>query len=107
MQRSKVLTYIGFAKKSGNLRSGVNAINTLKTANLLIVCATASQNTVKEAVKLSVKFSCPIVESKVLIEEITGKGNCKLIAITEGNLAKAILDNKDENFTLISGGMKE
>lgn len=107
MQRSKVLTYIGFAKKSGNLRSGVNAINTLKTANLLIVCATASQNTVKEAVKLSVKFSCPIVESKVLIEEITGKENCKLIAITEGNLAKAILDNKDENFTLISGGMKE
>ena len=107
MQRSKVLTYIGFAKKSGNLRSGVNAINTLKTANLLIVCATASQNTVKEAVKLSVKFSCPIVESKVLIEEITGKENCKLIAITEGNLAKAILDNKDENFTLISGGCKE
>ena len=107
MQKSKVLTYIGFAKKSGNLRSGVNAINTIRTANLLIVCATASQNTVKEAIKLSAKFSCPIMESKISVEEITGKENCKLIAITEGNLAKAILDNKDENFTLISGGMKE
>ena len=44
MQRSKILSYIGFAAKSGNLRTGVNAVATLKKANLLAVCKRASEN---------------------------------------------------------------
>ena len=107
MQRSKVLTYLGFAKKSGNLRSGVNAIGTLKRANLLILCHTASQNTEKDAKKLCVKLGCPMLKSMLSVEEITGKENCKLLAITDENLAKAMLDNLDDNFTLISGGCRE
>ena len=107
MQKNKVLTYIGFAKKSGNLRTGVNAISTLKNAYVLIICQSASQNTKKDATKLSVKLSCPLIQSKLSVEEITGKENCKLIAITDENLASAIMQYKDDNFTLISGGLKE
>ena len=107
MQRSKVLSYLGFALKSGNLRSGVNAIATLKRADLLIICKTASQNTVKDANKLASKLGCPIVRSEITTESIVSKENCKLLAVTEQNLAKAILDNLDDNFTLISGGCKE
>ena len=107
MQRSKVTAYLGFAKKSGNLRSGVNAIGTLKRANLLILCQTASPNTEKDARKLSVKLGCPMLKSKLSVEELAGKENCKLLAVTDENLARAILDNLDDNFTLISGGCKE
>ena len=107
MQKSKVLTYLGFAKRSGNLRTGVNAINTLKHASLLILCASASANTEKDAVKLSVKLACPLLKSTALVEDLTGKENCKLLAVTEENLAKAILDNLDDNFTIISGGFKK
>lgn len=107
MQKSKVLTYLGFAKKSGNLRTGVNAISTLKRANLLILCATAARNTKEDAAKLSAKLGCPLLESAVPVEELAGKENCKLLAVTQENLAGAILDNLDDNFTLISGGCKK
>lgn len=107
MQKSKALSYLGFAKKSGNLRTGVNAVSTLKSVNLLIVCKTASLNTVKDAEKLSVKFGCPLLITKIPAEEISGKENCKLLAVTESNLAKAILENTDDNFIIKSGGYKE
>ncbi len=107
MQKSKVLTYIGFAKRSGNLRTGVNAISTLRSVNLLIICATASQNTQKDADKIAARFNCPLIRTNIPAEEISGKDNCKLMAVTDFNLADAILNNLDDNFTLISGGIKE
>ena len=107
MQRSKIASYLGFAKKSGYLRAGANVIATLKKANLIIVSEDASENAKKDAKKYSDKFACPLVLSAIPAEEITGKENCKTIAVTEENLAKAILDNLDENFTIISGGRKE
>lgn len=107
MQRSKILSYLGFAIKSGNLRTGVNAIATIKKADLLIICSRASENTLKDAEKLAVKFNCPMVLSKLPVEEIAGKENCKLLAVTDANLARAILENLDDNFTIKSGGYKE
>ncbi len=109
MQRSKILSYIGFAKKSGNLRTGVNGIAATKGACLLILCSSAAQNTVAEAEKLARKFGCPLAVSYISVEEITGKSNCKLMALTDKELAGAIIQNikTDENFTLKSGGCKE
>lgn len=102
MQGSKVLAYLGFARKSGAMRTGVNAISTLKRANLMVVCSTASLNTVKDAEKLAHRFGCPLVISRIPVEEIAGKENCKLLCVTDGNLANAVLDNLDDNFTLKS-----
>ncbi|MBP5307807.1 MAG: hypothetical protein J6Z34_01590 [Clostridia bacterium] len=107
MQRSKAMSYLGFARKSGNLKAGVNAVATLKSARLVIVCKTASANTVKEAEKLAARFSCPLMETGIPAEEIAGKENCKVVAVTDGNLARAIIDSSDENFTLKSGGCKK
>ena len=107
MQRSKILSYIGFAAKSGNLRTGVNAVATLKKVNLLAVCKRASENTVRDAEKLAAKFNCPLIVSLIPVEEITGKENCKVFAVTDASLARAILDNLDDNFTIKSGGCKE
>ncbi len=99
MTKSKILSYIGFAIKAGECRIGVNAIYTIKRAKLLILCGTAAKNTVKEAIKLSKRFNCDIVVAKtVTVEEITGKEHCKLMAITDASLAKAIKENLDGNF---------
>ena len=106
MQGSKVLAYLGFARKAGKLRTGVNAISTLKSANVLVVCESASENTVKDALKLARRFHCPLVSSAISVEEITGKENCKLLCVTDGNLAKAILNNLDGNFTLKSEAVR-
>ena len=96
---SKVQTYIGFAMRTGKFRIGANAAATLKRAELVIVCKSASDNTKKEADKLARKFHCPILETKEnTLEEITHRENAKVMAIADKSLSLAILSNVDEDF---------
>lgn len=100
MGRSKIETFIGFSIRAGKYRLGVNAVATLKSAELLIMCHTASENTVKDVLKLSKKLKVEIIVYNFgNLEDLTGKANCKLMAVTDKSLAKAIIDNLDENFT--------
>ena len=106
MQRSKAEGYIGLCMKAGKLTCGFNAIEIQRgNTYLLLLCATASENAKKSARKLSVKFGCPIflTEGKTL-EEIIGKPNCKLAAVRDENLAKAIVASADEEYRIYSGG---
>ena len=107
METSKILTFIGFSIRARKVRSGVNAIKTLKGGvPLLILCHTASDNTLKDAVKLSKKLSARLVISKTYkIEDVIKKEHCKLIAIQDNSLAKAILDNLDCHFQEYSQGV--
>ena len=100
MEKSKPLSYIGFALRARKVRTGVNAIETLKgNVFVLIVCATASQNTLDDAVKLSKKFNAPLVVSKTYkIEELVKKQHCKLLAIQDESLGNAVLQNLDSHF---------
>ncbi len=95
MKNAKLSSYFGFAVKSGNLRSGLNTIKTLKKGVFLIaVCHTASDNTKDDAKKFAIKFNCPIIEIKdATLGEYVGKENCKVAAVTDANLAKAIIEN--------------
>lgn len=84
---------------------GSNAIATLKKAFLIIVCNSASYNTKKLAKSYANKFSCPLmISNNILLEDLTFKENCKIVALTDVNLAKAIIDNQDDNFSISSGG---
>ncbi len=100
MQKSKVETFIGFAMRTGNYRIGANAVATLKRVNVMFVCKSASENTKKDALKLSNKFHCPLVEtvSKTL-EEITHRENGKVMAIADKKLSLAILENLEKEIT--------
>lgn len=103
--QSKVLSYIGFAIKAGKVRTGVNVARTLKkSAPLIILCGTASENTVEEAKSIAKKLhSKIIVTSGIKVEDIFYKQNCKLAVITDKSLAGAILSNTDEQFVLLGG----
>ena len=99
MEKSKAFTFIGFAIKARKLRCGVNAISTLKKADLLILCSSASENTKKDAVKLSKKLNAKLlVLNEVLLESVVYKDKCKLVAVTDNALAKAILNSGDSRF---------
>ena len=93
MENNKIRTFIGFAIKKRSVRIGTNASNTLKRADLLLVCPTASENAVKEALKLKRKFRCPMIRLSETLESLTGKENAKIMAVTDKPLAKAILEN--------------
>ncbi|MBQ7408323.1 MAG: hypothetical protein IJW13_03520 [Clostridia bacterium] len=102
--RSKIETFIGFSIKARALITGTNSIGTLKKAYLVLLCDTASDNAKKIAQSYSNKFGCPLMICKIPLEQLTGKENCKMAAITDVNLAKAVLDNQDGNFSVSSGG---
>ncbi len=106
MQRSKVETYIGFCRKAGKLTCGFNAIaQQKKEVYLLLLCGTASENAVKDALKLKERFGCELLlSSQIPLEETVGKVNCKIAAVRDRELAKAILNNTDDNFISYSGG---
>ena len=92
-------TYIGFAIRARKFKVGVNAVKTLKKAELLILCRSAAANTVKEAKKLAVKLKAPLIKTvKKDLEEITYIGNGKLMAVLDKELTKAILSAMGEEF---------
>ena len=83
---------------------GTNSISTIKKAFLIIVCNSASDGTKKIAESYARKFNCPLMLSNPLLEDVVLKTNCKMVAITDKNLAKAIIENQNENFSISSGG---
>jgi len=97
--KSKAETYIGFVIRTGKFRIGANASATLKRAELMIVCSSASDNTKKEAEKLARKFGCKLLEPiKKTLDELTHRENAKVMAITDKSLSNAILSNSEEDF---------
>ena len=100
----KIISYIGFAIRARKVKLGVNAAQTAKQGmiKLIVLCHTASENTVKETISLAKKHHSKIVVSKThLVEDIVCKSNCKLIALLDKGLAKAVLDNLNENFVIL------
>ena len=109
MQNNKIYTYVGFARRAGKFKAGLNAIKTVKKGvELLLICHTASPNAIKEAEKLSERFFCPLFKTVTFtVEEMMDKENCKLVAILDAELAKAIISNAGEDLEEISGGRNE
>jgi len=100
----KIISYIGFALRARKVKLGVNAAETAKIGaiKLLVLCSTASENTVKDAKSLAKKHGAKIVLSRQIpVEEIVHKENCKLIALLDGQLSKAILNNLNEHFVIL------
>ncbi len=98
--KTKAQTFIGFAIRARKYRIGMNAVQTLKSINLLIVCSSASENTLEQAKKVASRYNCPmLITNQIKLEQITFKENSKVMAITDKSLAKAILDNCKNDFT--------
>ncbi len=98
-QKTKAQTFIGFAVRARAVRVGVNAVATLKRASLIIVCGTAAENTVKDALKLARRFRCKIIKgANKPLAEYVHRENAKVVAVTDQKLADAILANTENEF---------
>lgn len=106
MQRSKAESYIGFCRKAGKLTCGANAIEVQKKGiYLLLLCQSASDNTKKNAQRLAMKFGCALLVSEgKRLEQLVGKENCKLAAVRDEGLAKALLSCAEDEFIKYPGG---
>ena len=92
-KKTKFETLIGFAIKSGKTKIGAGAVETLRRAELIIVCKSASENSISKAKKLARKLGARLYVTTVKpLEEITYKINSKIMAITDVQFAKSIID---------------
>jgi flagellar motor switch protein FliG len=97
--KSRAETFIGFAIRTGRCRIGLNAVETLKRADVVIVCKTTAENSREKAKKLAVKFNCPLVVTvNKTLEQITHKENAKVMAIYDKKLTKAFLGSLEQEF---------
>ena len=89
---NKLIAYLGFANKSGQLLFGVDNIeakaNKVKLAVIDNTLAENSVNKIKKYAKTSNFKVVMLIDST--IEELMNKNNCKALGITSKDLAKAI-----------------
>lgn len=105
MAKGRIETFIGFSIRSGKISLGSGAIGTLKGGvYLLILDGAAAKNSVRLALKYKNRFSCPLLVCDDGFEETVNRAGCKLAAIRDRELAKAILESEQSNYRLYTGG---
>ncbi len=105
MSKSRIETFIGFCIKSRKISLGSGAISTLRGGvHLLIMDGGAANNSKRLALKFKNRFDCPLLICKSGFDVAVNKPDCKLAAIRDESLAKAILDSQEENYELYCGG---
>ena len=94
---NKIISYLGCAQKSNNCIMGQTALKkTTKQLNLVLVCDSASENLKDLAKNLASKHKCEAIISKVKLEELVRFNDIKIIGLTDENLSKAIVENKEK-----------
>lgn len=99
----KIASLIGFAVKSGKIIYGLESLEEGKRKRYLIVCC----HTLSERAKIGVKKVAQrdgvfIVETKTRkLEDIVYKKNCKVIGISNKQMADAIINYITEDYSLI------
>lgn len=105
MANGKIETYIGFCIRARKITLGSGAISCIKDGvYLLLMDGASAKNSQRLALKFKNRFSCPLVVCKSGFEKAVNKEGCKLAAVRDKELSKAILENLDGNYELYSGG---
>lgn len=93
----KIESYIGFAARAQKIIFGVDSITKRgKRHRVIILCSTAGENTSKQIMTYCEKTNSPLIVLKnQTLEGILKKQNCKVIAVTDLELANAILKNEN------------
>ena len=101
---NKIKSYIGLCRKAGQLTIGYNNLEQLKKgAYLIIMDEKMGENTQKKVIKISQRLNCKLLICKGL--ERYCDAECLVCCMRNQNLAKAVLQNLDENFALYQGGL--
>ncbi len=105
MAKGRIETFIGFSIKSGKIALGSGAVGTLKGGvYLLILDGNAAKNSVRLALKFKNRFSCPLLICDSGFEDAVNRVGCKIAAIKDRELSKAILDSEQSNYRVYTGG---
>lgn len=100
MTTDKVATLIGFAMRAGKVVFGTDNIEVCRKKHLVIFDKTLSQSSQEKLIRIVGKT--PILRSDVLMKDVTHREGCKALAITDKQMAQAILNNKNGTYQQVT-----
>lgn len=107
MHENKIKTYFGFAIKSGKIIYGFeNVYKTNKKIKLIVACKSTTAKNLEKLKRLSEEKGVPLIQTtNDYLHEWLFRDTVKVIAFTDENLAKAVLDNvNDKQYIIIKRG---
>lgn len=92
----KIISYLGFAKKSHSCITGQTALKkNKKQLYVVLTDDSASENLKNLAKNLAAKHGCKYFVCPTNLEELINQPNIKILGLTDENLSQAIIDNMD------------
>lgn len=94
----KIISYLGFARKSNNLIMGQTPLKYCnKQLFLVMVCNTSSENLKNLANNIANKHKCKLVIPTNKLSDLVNMDNIKIVGLTDYNLSEAIIKNLNSN----------
>ncbi|MEG1581893.1 MAG: hypothetical protein RR334_01890 [Clostridia bacterium] len=101
MKTNNIVCYIGFAIKSSHCIFGIeDIIAKRKRKHLIIVSSSLAEKPLVKLKEFAVEYKIPLLITTQSLEDMVHKVGIKVIAITDKNLAEAILKNAGEEYKL-------
>ncbi len=101
MVTDKLETLVGFAMKAGKVIYGTDNIERSGKKHLILLCNTLSENSRKKLIH-KVEKTPILLSTQKLLSEITHREGCKALAITDRQMANAIIENKNGSYRFIT-----
>ncbi|MCI8413183.1 MAG: hypothetical protein HFE47_03710 [Clostridia bacterium] len=101
--KDKIDSLLGFAVKAGKILYGADSLQSAKKNYYVIfVCGTTAENTRKKVFSLAEERRVPILLSENELQYAVSRANCKVLAVTDKQMATAMLAASGENYRVIS-----
>lgn len=102
MQKDKVESILGFAIKAGKVLFGADSIERYhKKKHLILMCNTVSENTREKLLRTNPGVPA-IISRTAKVEDLTHRVNCKVVAVTDKQMAQAIITNKNGSYQFVT-----
>lgn len=98
----KVVSILGFAMRAGKVLYGCDSIERYhKRKYLMILCGSLSENS-REKIVRSLSGVPTVVVRQNTVADITHRPGCKAVAVTDKQMAQAMLDNMNGTYQRVT-----
>jgi len=90
----KIKAYLSFSVRSGNIIFGVDKLMVNKKLPIVVlICSTQNDKVTNKVLRYCSDNNIKVIKLKdLLLADIIGRDNCKVVGLTDFNLAKAVMD---------------
>ncbi len=106
LNTNKIDSYIGFSVRSGQIIFGIdNLLVTRKRVKLILLCNSLTAQSEKKITEFAESKQIPVLKlTHKKLEDVVYKNNCKVVGLTNKNLAQAVINSAQDWANSPKGG---